>query len=29
MTEVFVVEDLAFMGITRQGLDAVSPRLSG
>jgi len=29
MTEVFVVEDLAFMGITRQGLDAVSPRLVG
>ena len=27
MTEVFVVEDLAFMGVTREGLDAVNPRL--
>src|SRR5687768_15181214 len=26
-TEVFVAEDLAFMGLTRDGLDAVNPRL--
>ena len=26
-TEVFVSEDLAFMGVTRENLDAVNPRL--
>jgi hypothetical protein len=26
-SEVFVAEDLAFMGLTREGLDAVNPRL--
>ena len=29
MTEVFVVEDLAFVGVTRGALDAVNPRLVG